>query len=173
MLPCGCSGQVAASIAARGPLMTALRRRGSALALAVLVVNLDQLSKQWLLDQPLGLSRPLLPGFINLRLVWNDGAAFSLFSNGALWLGLISLLVSLGLIGWIWQRGDQWRCLQLTAAGLLLGGSLGNGIDRWRFGAVIDGLELVPFPFPVFNLADVAINLAVLCLLIDAIRKKQ
>ena len=89
--------------------MTALRRRGSALALAVLVVNLDQVSKQWLLDQPLGLSRPLLPGFINLRLVWNDGAAFSLFSNGALWLGLISLLVSIGLIGWI------WHCLLYTS----------------------------------------------------------
>ena len=45
----------------------------------------------------------------------------------------------------------------------ILAGSLGNGIDRWRYGAVIDGLELVPFSFPVFNLADVAINLAVLC----------
>ena len=94
--------------------MTALRRRGSAIALALLVVNLDQLSKQWLLDQPSGISRPLLPGLINLRLVWNDGAAFSLFSNGAFWLGLISLLVSLGLVVWIWQRGDQWRCLQLA-----------------------------------------------------------
>ena len=51
-------------------------------------------------------------------------------------------------------------------------GSLGNGIDRWRYGAVIDGLELVPFSFPVFNLADVAINLAVLCLVIEAIRQR-
>jgi len=49
---------------------------------------------------------------------------------------------------------------------------VGNGIDRWRYGAVIDGLELVPFSFPVFNLADVAINLAVLCLLIEAIRQR-
>ena len=50
---------------------------------------------------------------------------------------------------------------------------MGNGIDRWRYGAVIDGLELVPISFPIFNLADVAINgLAVLCLLIEAIRQR-
>jgi len=55
----------------------------------------------------------------------------------------------------------------------LLGGSAGNGIDRWLHGAVVDGLELVPFSFPVFNLADVAINLAVLCLLLDGLRSQR
>ena len=153
--------------------MAGLRRRGSTFVLAAVVAGVDQLSKQWLLQQPAAMGRPLVPGLINLRLVWNNGAAFSLFRNGALWLGIISLVVSLVLVAWIWQRGDQWRSLQAAAAGLLLGGSLGNGIDRWRFGAVIDGLELVPFQFPVFNLADVAINLAVLCLLIDALRTRR
>jgi signal peptidase II len=51
--------------------------------------------------------------------------------------------------------------------GFLLGGATGNGIDRWTSGAVVDFLALVPINFPVFNLADVAINLAVLCFAID------
>tara|TARA_B100002051_G_scaffold158416_1_gene149808 strand:+ start:574 stop:1029 length:456 start_codon:yes stop_codon:yes gene_type:complete len=134
---------------------------------------LDQLSKQWWLQnlKP-GVSHRWIPGLLNLRLVWNDGAAFSLFRNGSLWLGWISLLVSVGLLIWIWRRGRIWSRWQAAAAAFLLAGSLGNGIDRWRYGAVIDGLELVPISFPVFNLADVAINLAVLCLLIEAIRKR-
>ena len=134
---------------------------------------LDQLSKQWWLQnlQP-GQSHPWIPGLLNLRLVWNDGAAFSLFSNGSTWLGWISLLVSVGLLVWIWRSARQWSRWQAAAAALLLAGSLGNGLDRWRYGAVIDGLELVPISFPVFNLADVAINLAVLCLLIEAIRQR-
>ena len=134
---------------------------------------LDQLSKQWWLQnlQP-GVSHRWIPGLLNLRLVWNDGAAFSLFRNGSLWLGWISLLVSIGLLIWIWRRGRIWSRWQAAAAALLLAGSVGNGIDRWRYGAVIDGLELVLISFPVFNLADVAINLPVLCMLIEAIRQR-
>ena len=134
---------------------------------------LDQLSKQWWLQnlQP-GQRHRWIPGLLNLRLVWNDGAAFSLFRNGSTWLGWISLLVSIGLLVWIWRSARQWSKWQAAAAALLLAGSLGNGLDRWRYGAVIDGLELVPISFPVFNLADVAINLAVLCLLIEAIRQR-
>ena len=134
---------------------------------------LDQLSKQWWLQNlPPGVSQRWIPGLLNLRLVWNDGAAFSLFRNGSLWLGWISLLVSIGLLIWIWRRGRIWSRWQAAAAAFLLAGSVGNGIDRWRYGAVIDGLQLVPISFPVFNLADVAINLAVLCLLIEAIRQR-
>jgi len=55
--------------------------------------------------------------------------------------------------------------------GLLLGGAIGNGLDRWRLGSVVDFLEFVPIAFPVFNVADVAINLAVACLVIDLLRR--
>ena len=85
---------------------------------------LDQLSKQWWLQnlQP-GVSHRWIPGLLNLRLVWNDGAAFSLFRNGSLWLGWISLLVSVGLLIWIWRRGRNWSRWQATAAAFLLAGS--------------------------------------------------
>ena len=50
----------------------------------------------------------------------------------------------------------------------MLAGAVGNGLDRWRLGAVVDFLELVPIHFPIFNLADVAINVALACFLFDA-----
>jgi signal peptidase II len=84
-------------------------------------------------------------------------------------LAVVSLLVSLVLLAWIQFRTPSGRWLAL-AAGLLLGGAIGNGIDRWRLGWVVDFLELVPVRFPVFNIADVAINAAVLCLLIDQLQ---
>ena len=56
---------------------------------------------------------------------------------------------------------------QALAAAALLGGTVGNGIDRWRLGHVVDFLALEPIDFPIFNAADVAINLAVLCFAID------
>ena len=151
--------------------LTQPRRLSLGLALGVLL--LDQLTKLAVVQglAP-GVSKPLLPGLLNLRLVWNNGAAFSLFPQGASWLGLISLAVAVGLIGWLWRAGPSWRLSSLLAAGWLLGGTLGNGLDRWRLGAVVDFLELVPISFPVFNLADVAINLAVFSLLLDSLRRR-
>jgi signal peptidase II len=139
-------------------------------ALALAVVAIDQATKAWSLAAlPPGGVRGLLPGLLQLRLVANTGAAFSLLSDSTVALAVVSLLVSLLLAAWIQLRppGGRWLAL---AAGLLLGGAVGNGIDRWRLGWVVDFLELVPVRFPVFNIADVAINAAVVCLLIDQLR---
>jgi len=134
---------------------------------ALAVVLLDQLSKAWASAQLTpGLATPLLPGLLQLRLVVNTGAAFSLLTGNAPLLGLVSAAVASGLVLWI-QTSGPLRPWQALGLGLLLGGALGNGIDRWRLGHVVDLLEAVPVSFPVFNLADVAINLAVLCLAID------
>ena len=134
---------------------------------ALAVVLLDQLSKAWASAQLTpGLATPLLPGLLQLRLVVNTGAAFSLLTGNAQLLGLVSAAVAAGLVLWI-QTSGPLRPWQALGLGLLLGGALGNGIDRWRLGHVVDLLEAVPVSFPVFNLADVAINLAVLCLAID------
>lgn len=147
------------------------RRRLAAYGLALLVVLVDQLSKAWVV-QHLSLrgSAPFLPGLLRLQLAYNTGAAFSLLRDSTLVLGLVSLLVSLALVVWI-QASAPLRRWQLPAAGLLLGGALGNGLDRWRLGTVVDFLEFVPVRFPIFNVADVAINLAVLCLLLDLLRR--
>lgn len=135
------------------------------------VVLVDQLSKAWALQQLSGRGiQPLLPGLLQQQLVFNSGAAFSMLTGSTLLLGLISALVALGLAVWIHTAGPLRR-LQWLGLGLLLGGAVGNGLDRWRLGHVVDFLEFVPISFPVFNPADVAINLAVACLLIDWLRQ--
>jgi signal peptidase II len=147
------------------------RWRLISLGLAALVLLLDQISKGWaqasLAGGPI---RGWLPGLMDLQLVYNRGAAFSLFTGETSVLALISTAVAAVLVAWI-LRCRQGGPLALVAAGLLLGGTLGNGLDRWRLGAVIDFLALVPIRFPVFNLADVAINLAVLVFALDLLRQ--
>lgn len=145
------------------------QRRLIAYGLAIAVVLADQLSKAWALRALAQGPRPLLPGLIELSLTFNTGAAFSLFTGGAAGLGVVSLAVVLAAVVWL-QRQPSLPVVRLLAAGLLLGGAAGNGIDRWRSGAVVDFLALVPVTFPVFNLADVAINLAVLCIAIEVLR---
>ncbi|NQV10050.1 MAG: signal peptidase II [Cyanobacteria bacterium] len=149
--------------------MTAIANRGRRIAwlAAVVVVLLDQLSKLWAVDTlSEGVPRAFIPGVMRLRLLFNTGAAFSLFSQATALLGLVSFGVAVGLVIWI-QRQSALRRWQALGVGCLLGGALGNGLDRWRLGGVVDFLDLVPIRFPVFNLADVAINLAVVFLLLD------
>ncbi len=139
--------------------------------LAALVVAADQLSKAWATAHlARGPDRPLLPGLLELTYTTNSGAAFSLFSGAPRALGVVSLAVALGVAIWIWRQGrSPLGVARALALALLLGGAIGNGLDRWRLGAVVDFLAFVPIQFPVFNLADVAINLAVLCFLIDLV----
>jgi signal peptidase II len=131
--------------------------------LASAVLLLDQGSKLWAQHRLApGAIEPLLPGLLQLQRVSNTGAAFSLFSGSTQALALVSLLVALGLVLVLSLRPPSALSSAL-ALGFLLGGTVGNGIDRWRLGAVVDFLEFVPIRFPIFNIADVAINLAVLC----------
>ena len=141
--------------------------RSGVILIAVLVVLIDQLSKAWITDLLRGgRSLRAVPGLLDLRLVHNTGAAFSLLRGATPVLALLSLVVVIAVLIWLWrqQRLPIWQGL---AVGLLLGGSLGNGLDRWRLGYVVDFLALVPIDFPIFNPADVAINLAVICFAVD------
>lgn len=142
-----------------------------AYGIALAVVLLDQLSKAWALAHLSGRAVvPLLPGLVQQRLVFNTGAAFSMLEGNAAGLGLVSALVAIGLVVWI-QTSSGMSRWQSAGMGLLLGGAIGNGLDRWRLGSVVDFLEFVPIDFPVFNVADVAINLAVACLVIDLLQR--
>ena len=139
--------------------------------MALLVVVVDQLSKRWALSTLAGEgSVPFVPGLLQLQLVFNSGAAFSLLTSSTWLLGLVSLLVALALVVWI-QISAPLRPWQWLGAGLLLGGAIGNGLDRWRLGTVVDFLAFVPVRFPIFNGADVAINLAVICFAFDLLQR--
>ena len=137
------------------------------------IVLLDQFSKFIVLNT-LGFERSknIIPGLLNFNLVKNKGAAFSLFSNSTNILTITSILVSLILIIiiLIYPPRSYWNLIGLV---YILGGTLGNGIDRLLKGYVLDFLELVPINFPIFNIADVSINIAIICFLIDIIKTKE
>ena len=134
------------------------------------IVLLDQVSK-FLMLSILGFERSknIIPNLLNFTLVKNKGAAFSLFSNSTNILTIISILATLILIIIILKFPPKsfWNFIGLT---YLLGGTAGNGIDRLFKGYVLDFFELVPINFPIFNVADISINIAILCFLIDIIK---
>ena len=142
-------------------------------ACAVMVVLLDQLTK-WLITSNFfyGESLPVT-GFFNLVLVHNTGAAFSFLSDAGGWqrwlFTLLASGVSLFLMGWIWRLNSQQKLLGYAIA-LVLGGALGNLWDRVAYGYVIDFLDFYwqNYHFPAFNLADSAITLGVMLLLLDS-----
>jgi len=107
----------------------------------------------------LGQSRPLVDGLLSLTYVRNTGAAFSLFWGHAFMLGLLAATVGLALIVYQW-RVRRTEPAIVAALGLLLGGALGNGIDRLSLGYVRDMFDLQwqgHNVFPVFNVADMAV----------------
>lgn len=135
---------------------------------------LDQLTKAWVaqtfeLTTPPD-SLPIWSGVFHFTYVTNSGAAFSLFSNNGEWLKWLSMAVSLGLIalGLKARLPNRW---EQVGYGLILSGALGNGIDRLLAGEVIDFLDFRLIRFPIFNVADVCINIGIVCLLIAALRE--
>ncbi len=145
------------------------------LAAAVVVAVLDQLSKAAVLGffggRAFGAHERITP-FFNLVLTYNRGMSFGLFNNGA---GVNALLFSLAaasivavLVYWL-SRVDS--PLLAVAIGLVIGGAIGNVIDRARFGAVVDFLDfcLGSWHWPAFNLADSAICIGVAAMLLDGL----
>jgi signal peptidase II len=141
-------------------------------ATALFVVLVDQIAKIEVLshfDQFTLDSRPLAP-FLDLTLRWNRGISFSLFARDSP-SGQATLLVmtfaAITLLAWWLIRSRS--ALPAAALGLIIGGALGNAIDRIVHGAVVDYLDLHAFGrhFFVFNLADAAINIGVVLLILD------
>ena len=133
---------------------------------AIIGVILDRFTK-YLIVQNFTLTEtfPLLPGVFHFTYVTNTGAAFSLFQGGV-WLLWLSLLVSLGLIALAILSPSLKRFEQL-GYGFVLGGAMGNGIDRFATGYVVDFIDFRVINFPIFNLADIFINVGIICLLIS------
>ncbi len=143
--------------------------------IALVIVLLDQLTKLWVL----GAFEPyevvtVLPVF-NLTLVFNEGAAFSFLADAGGWQRyvflLISLVMSVVFVVWLTRVKvhEVWLAYGLA---LLLGGAVGNLIDRIWLGKVIDFLQWYwnEAYFPAFNLADAAITLGVIFLIWDSIK---
>lgn len=144
-----------------------------AFALAAAIILVDQASKYWvlhILELPQVGQIPVLPIF-SLTMVWNPGVSFGMLradADLARWgLAAFQLIVSIALAVWA-RKAD--RPLLAAALGLVIGGAVGNLIDRVRFGAVVDFLDFQGLYFPwVFNIADSAITIGVILLIADSV----
>ena len=145
-----------------------------AYAVALAVVALDQLTKWWVLDVvnlPARGQVAVVPPWLNLTLVHNTGVSFGLFRAGAevgRWLlTVFSLAVAAALAGWARRAARPFTGL---AVGLVIGGAVGNAIDRIRLGFVTDFVDVSALHFPwVFNGADSAITVGVALLVIESL----
>ncbi len=145
------------------------------LVTAAVVTVLDQIGKAWILgifaDDLTGRPREVT-AFFNLVLTWNRGMSFGLFNNAAalntVVFTVLAAVIVAGLIVWL-RRAEHW--LLAIAIGMVIGGAIGNVIDRlWR-GAVVDFLDfhLWGWHFYVFNLADASISVGVGLMLLDSL----
>jgi signal peptidase II len=146
--------------------------RNAGVGIAIVIVVMDQIAKMEVLsrsDQFAVDSRPLAP-FLDLTLRWNRGISFSLFARDSASAEAALLALTLAatvLLAW-WLSRSRYG-LPAVGLGLIIGGALGNAIDRIVHGAVVDYLDLHAFGrhFFVFNLADAAINIGVALLILD------
>lgn len=143
------------------------------LLLSAVVIALDQLSKFWALDalQPAGLAHPVIPGWLNWTLAFNTGAAFSFLADSAGWqrwfFVLLALVIGIVLVVWLARtpRRDWRTALPLS---MVVGGAVGNVIDRLHAGKVTDFIHVHYYDawsYPVFNLADCAISVGAVMLI--------
>jgi signal peptidase II len=162
--------------AAAAPLVEPRQLAPAIYAVALATIVIDQLVKLWIVDvfhlPALG-SAPLL-GPIHLSMVWNNGISFGLLRLDYPWMRWVlagfALAVAAVLAGWA-RRVE--RPLLAAAVGLIMGGALGNFIDRIRLGAVADFIDVTRLGFPwVFNVADSALTVGILLLIVDSVRSE-
>ncbi len=143
------------------------------LVIAGAVILGDQLSKWWvvakLMPPPRGIE---ITPFFNLVMVWNKGVTFGMFDTASSWTrwGFTGLALAIVVALLLWLRKVERRWLT-ASIGLVIGGALGNVIDRVRYGAVADFLDfhIRGYHWPAFNVADSAIMVGVALLFIDAL----
>jgi len=162
------------------------------LSLIIDIILFDQLSKWWITEYiirplidgtpiglgewimnapdrlPAGISTAIMPYF-NLTMVWNEGVSFGMLSDAGIWpLAIMAMVISAFLGHWLWKSTSKFEALSL---GMIIGGAIGNTIDRFRFGAVADFFDVYvgTYHWPAFNIADAAISIGVVLLLIHGV----
>lgn len=150
-----------------------LKHKAVALTVAAVVVAVDQITKAWALRAiPAGDGIDIIPGVLRLRVSENAGVAFSMFQNAGTIL-VIAIIVAVIVILFALRTSESWW--QSVTLGLVLGGAVGNLVDRFMRGSgflngrVVDWIE--PSFFATFNVADASITIGVILLLIVGFRR--
>ena len=151
------------------------------LVVSLVIVVVDQATKIYIMNtMRLHESIPIIPGYFNLTYIRNPGAAFGILASSSsafrLVFFVLTAIIALGLLGMIFYRlhpEDLWGQLTISS---IFGGAIGNLFDRLRFGEVVDFLDVYVngYHWPAFNVADSAISIGVVSLLIlFAVEKKN
>ena len=141
------------------------------LSLSFFIVLIDQFTKYLMFyNKKLFVNKDLL--LFKLDFVKNYGAAFNLLSGSRIFLSLVSIIFSILLIYLIFRK-NTLNSFDLYSYSFILGGTIGNGIDRIYKGFVVDFINLNIINFPVFNIADISINIGFIFLLYNIFKKSR
>ena len=141
------------------------------LSLSIFIVLIDQFTKYLMFyNKKLFINKDFL--LFKLDFVKNYGAAFNIFNGSRIFLSLISILFSLLLIYFIFRK-NTLKTSDLYSYSFILGGTIGNGIDRVYRGFVVDFINLNIINFPVFNIADISINIGFIILLYNIFKNNR
>lgn len=144
------------------------------LPVAVLVIALDQLTKSWIAHHFAYGARLVLLPVLEITLRYNRGAAFSFLADASGWqrwlFTALAIVVAIGIVAWLRRLDARREWLLAISLSLILAGALGNLIDRLRLGHVIDFIVVhwKDAYFPAFNVADSAITVGAILMLLDA-----
>jgi len=140
-------------------------------SLSIFIVLIDQYTKYLMFyNKKLFINKDFL--LFKLDFVKNYGAAFNIFSGSRVFLSLISIFFSILLIYLIFKK-DTFNTFDLYSYSFILGGTIGNGIDRIYRGFVVDFIKLNIINFPVFYIADISINIGFIILLYNIFKNNR
>ena len=155
-------------------------RLRTAAILAASIIVPDQITKAAIQQKyTLWATDPVIPGFFNLAHVLNKGAAFGFLnqpdSTWQVWFFVAVTIAAVGFIYYLLTTADHGDRFFICGLGLILGGALGNLIDRKRFGFVVDFLDFYVGDYhrPAFNVADIAISCGAFAVLISMYTKNR
>ena len=141
------------------------------LSLSIFIVLIDQFTKYLMLyNKKIFINKDFL--LFKLDFVKNYGAAFNIFSGSRIFLSFISIIFSIILIYLILKKSSK-STLDLYSYSFILGGTIGNGIDRIYKGYVVDFINLNIINFPLFNIADISINIGFIFLLYNIFKNNR
>ena len=141
------------------------------LSLSILIILIDQFSKYLIFyNYKTVINKDFL--FFKLDFVRNYGAAFNIFSGNRIFLSSVSIIFSI-LLTYLILRKNTLNSIDLFSYSFILGGTIGNGIDRIFKGFVVDFINLNFINFPVFNIADVSINIGFIFLFYRILKNKR
>ena len=141
------------------------------LSLSIFIVLIDQFTKYLMFhNKKLFINKDFL--LFKLDFVKNYGAAFNIFSGNRIFLSCISIIFSI-LLTYLILRKNSLNSIDLYSYSFILGGTIGNGMDRILRGFVIDFINLNFINFPVFNIADISINIGFIFLLYNIFKNNR